>query len=735
MPTNGAQPGLPETFAIPYLPEPLSLRLPADIAALREETLSFHQRIGTAMPPIPELVLSDSAAWAARPPDEDWLAWRGQLVAERLSHMPVELAAGERIVGRPRFRLPNPEEQPALDAARQVLAGVPPFPGGDAGHLHPDYAKLFRLGVRGLLDEIADYRAAAARDNDAGRVIFYDACRTALDGLSAYIGHVADACAVQAAQEPTQAAHWQEMAAICRHVAVEPPRTFHEAIELLFLALVALWQGENHGLTSPGRLDRTLRPFYEADRAAGRITPQVAFELIVTLYIQVNRIMPTGLALAVMVGGRDAEGRDVTNDLTYLCMAARIVTGLGYPTVGLCWHRAAPPELTDFGMQMLGYGRGDPAFFNDELIVDGLRDHGVSAADAPDYMNSTCVEIKPVGRSNIWVTQPYFNVPQALLDVMDAVARGERPQPATFEELEASVRDNLAAKVAAAAARLDQVWRDRAVTGCFPLASCLTDDCLARGLDFDRGGARYNWVENSFVGLANLADSLVAVRRLVYEERALTLAQFAAILHDDFQGHEPLRQRIANKLPKYGNDLDEPDELARRWAGHIIEMSEAQMVGPHRYVPGFFCWIMHERMGSQTGATPDGRHACWPLADAAGAAQGRERHGPTASVLSTTKWSHREALGGLVHNAKFSQGLFKTDADRAALRTLVETYLLRGGFEMQVNVVSRDTLLAAREHPEQYQDLLVRVAGYSDYFVKLNPKMQEEVIARTEHEI
>jgi formate C-acetyltransferase len=220
----------------------------------------------------------------------------------------------------------------------------------------------------------------------------------------------------------------------------------------------------------------------------------------------------------------------------------------------------------------------------------------------------------------------------------------------------------------------------------------------------------------------------------VYEDR-LTLAEFAAILRADYQGHELLRQRIANKLPKYGNDNDEADEVARRWAGYLIEMTEAQTIGPHRYVPGFFCWIMHERLGSQTGATPDGRRACWPLADGAGAAQGRERHGPTASALSTTKWSHRAALGGLVHNAKFSQALFKAESDRAALRQLIETYLARGGFEMQVNVVSRDTLLAAREHPEGYRDLLVRVAGYSDYFTKLSPKMQEEVIARTEHEM
>ncbi len=732
-PSDTIQPGFPECLAIPGLAQPISLHLPPEIAALREAALDFHQRIGTEMPPIPELILGDAAAWAEHTPGEDWLIWRARLCAARLIAMPLEIAPGERVVGRPRFREPLEGELPALDAARQALAAVPPFPGGDAGHLHPDYEKLFRSGVAGILDEIAAHKRAAAGDTE--RTVFYEACRIALEGMSAYIGRVAGACAALAAEDEAGGLRWRELADICRHVATEPPRTFHEAIELLFLTLVALWQGEGHYLTSPGRLDRTLRPFYEADLAAGRITPQAAFELIVTLFIQVNRIMSTGLALAVMVGGRDSAGHDVTNDLTYLCMAARVVTGLGYPTVGLCWHRDAAPELMDFAVQMLAYGRGDPAFFNDELIVKGLRDHGVDDEDAPDYMNSTCVEIKPIGASNIWVTAPYFNVAQGLLDVMDAVAQGDQTEPATFGELEERVRANLAVKVSAAAVQLDQVWRDRATRGCFPLASCLTDDCLARGLDFDRGGARYNWVENSFVGLANLVDSLVAVRRLVYDERGLSLAQFARILHDDYAGHEPLRQRILNKLPKYGNDLDEPDELARRWAGYLIGMTESQTVGPHRYVPGFFCWIMHERLGSQTGATPDGRRAFWPLADAAGAAQGRERCGPTASALSTTKWSHREALGGLVHNAKFSQSLFKTGSDRAALRRLIETYLLRGGFEMQVNVVSRDTLLAAREHPEQYRDLLVRVAGYSDYFTKLSPKMQEEIIARTEHNL
>ncbi|MBM4087761.1 MAG: hypothetical protein FJ272_23470, partial [Planctomycetes bacterium] len=283
------------------------------------------------------------------------------------------------------------------------------------------------------------------------------------------------------------------------------------------------------------------------------------------------------------------------------------------------------------------------------------------------------------------------------------------------------------------AMRLDGVWKQRAVTGCFPLASCVIEDCLERGQDFDRGGARYNWVENSTVGLANLVDGLLAVKRLVYDRQELSLADFNDILKKNFQGHEALRQRILNTLPKYGNDDDTADGLAKRWAEFIIASTESHTVGLHRYVPGFFCWIVHERFGAETGATPDGRLAGWPLADGAGAAQGREKRGPTASVLSTTKWSHRPVLGGLVHNAKFSKSLLKTETARKALRGVIETYLRRGGFEIQINVVGKDTLLEAQKHPDQYRDLLVRVAGYSDYFVHLNRNMQEEVIARTEH--
>ena len=503
----------------------------------------------------------------------------------------------------------------------------------------------------------------------------------------------------------------------------------------MFLMIIALWFTEDHGLTCPGRMDRTLNDFYLADLAAGRIKREEALECICSLFIQMNMILHPGSAVAIMVGGRDADGNDTTNELTYLCLIARKLTKLVYPTVGLAWHSDSPPKLLNFACRIISTGIGDPAFFNDELISDGLQDHGVAQADSINYMNSTCVEIKPVGTSHIWVTAPYYNCPQALLDVLDEVADGSIKPPETYDGLADLVRGNLRQKIGTEAQHLNNVWNRRAETGCFPLASCFIKDCLANGVDFDRGGARYNWVENSFVGLANLADSLYAVKHLVYDSREMSLADLRNIVNTDFTENEDLRLRILSKLPKYGNNNDEIDDFAVEWADFLTELTESFTVGVHRYVPGYFCWVVHERMGSETGATPDGRTAGFPLADGAGAAQGREKNGPTASILSTTKWSHRKALGGLVHNLKFSRSTLRSDSDLLALRSLIETYMKNGGFEIQVNVVNSDELRDAQKHPDRYQDLVVRVAGYSDYFVHLNPNMQEEVIARTEHSL
>jgi len=715
---------------IPGIDEPISLELPPALAALRQEALDLQNAGWDYWCPQLGAMEAELAAWAEHTDDEDWQLWRARRFAARMAGMSLELQAGELVAGRPCVRNLTEAEDARLQKVRKALEAEPPFPGGDNGHFHPNHEKVLRLGVGGLLDEIAGRRAACERD--AEKQTFYDACRVAMEGFQAYVRRVAAACEGQAGEDPDAAEAWRGLARICEKIATQPPETFHEACQLMFLVIVASWFGEDHGMTCYGRMDRTLGRFYESDVAAGRLTPQRALDLLSSMYIQLNRICPANLADGVIVGGRDGAGRDVTNTLSYLCLAARWATWLCYPALGIAWHEGTPDELMDCAMKMLASGINDPAFFSDEVIPAGLQDHGVSVEDSHNFMNSTCVEIKTVGNSNVWVATRYHNCPGALLEAIRREVEEECPPAVGLDELQDRTREILAEQIRGTAEALDKVWTQRGETGCMPFASCIIDDCLERGLDHDRGGCRYHWVENSFVGLANLADGLVAIDELVYQGGEMTLAELYAVCRGNFEGHEPLRQRILTRFAKYGNDDDRPDRLAVAWADALCEITESCTIGGHRYVPGFFCHMNHAWLGAETGATPDGRLAGLALADGAGAAQGREAAGPTASVLSTTKWSHRKALGGLVHNVRFSGSMFRTLANRQAVRGVIETYLRRGGFEIQVNVLSAETLREAQAKPEEHKDLVVRVAGYSDYFTTLMKQLQDEIIARTE---
>lgn len=346
----------------------LSMTLRPAVQRLRDAALHLQ---GSELRRIPTLPLIDAASWLQHTPDEDWLIWRARRTAERLRQMPIALPPGERIVGRPDLRPRTPDEVQAIEEAMPTLRSIPPYPGGDAGHFHPDFDKLFRVGIGGLQSEIREREQQAATDEQR---TFYQACEIAIQGMSDYANRVADACDGAAENEQGDA-HWNDLAHVCRNISSAAPSTFHEAIELNFLTIIALWFGEDHGLTAPGRIDQTLRPFYEADLAAGRIDREEAFELICLLFIQLNMILGPGSALSVMVGGRDCKGRDATCDLTYLCLSARLATQLVYPTVGLAWHEGTPSKLTDFACHMLRTGIGDPAFFNDDLIAGGLREN------------------------------------------------------------------------------------------------------------------------------------------------------------------------------------------------------------------------------------------------------------------------------------------------------------------------------------------------------------------------
>jgi formate C-acetyltransferase len=266
------------------------------------------------------------------------------------------------------------------------------------------------------------------------------------------------------------------------------------------------------------------------------------------------------------------------------------------------------------------------------------------------------------------------------------------------------------------------------------LQSVFTADCIERGQDIDRGGARYNWVECSFVGMANLVDSLHVIRREVFEERRLDFTQLKQILDANFSGHESERQRFLHGHAKYGHADAGVDGLITRVLECVKRECRVQRVGDEGapFVPGAFCWVMHEWLGRECGATPDGRLGGTPFADGCGPAQGRETKGPTAGILSTTSWAHHPLIGGAAYNMRFMKSLFASPAARDGLKDLLVTFLQRGGFEVQVNAVDAEVLKKAQERPTEYADLVVRIGGYTDYFTRLSPQMQAEVMQRTE---
>ena len=645
------------------------------------------------------------------------------------------IGEGELIVGRIVDREFSQEEEAEWKKIQEYAMAAGPSPFGQDSHMTVDYERLLEKGTSGIRREIAEMRENLdlTLPEDLEKDLFYASCQRCLEGVerfaqrySQYAAGLAKQCA-----DPGRKKELLRISEICAHVPKKPARDFYEAVQSVHFLTFCL---SNKPLkpTSPqyqlGRPDRYFWPFYQRDMEAGRITEEEAQTLLDCLAIQINHRVPHGLSSGYMVGGRDAEGRVVSNDLTRMLMRVVEQVRLVYPSVGLCWCRDTPAEDLETAAKIIGKGHSHPAIFNDEVITEGLKRLGLPPEEACSYIHSTCVEITPIAASNVWVASPYMNLVQKLLDVLDReYSSMEELFDAYFAHIGEGIRENLIAE------QKSRLERQR--FNLDPLLSCFVRDCLEAGRDIEWGGARYNWIMPSFVGLSNAADALYAIRELIFNQKRWDFAGLNKMLAANFQGFETQRQMILREAEKYGNDADGPDSYVQRISQWIAaECGKYRRDDGFRLAPSLFCWVMHDVFGQETGASPDGRLKGFPLGDGSGPAQGREQNGPTAAVLSCTKWDHTPFIGGIAMNMKFSRKYFKEDSLRK-MTALIRTYLKRGGFELQINVVDRDTLLAAREQPELYRDLVVRIGGYSDYFTRLSPTMQAEVIERTEYEL
>ncbi|OGV73528.1 MAG: hypothetical protein A2269_03045 [Lentisphaerae bacterium RIFOXYA12_FULL_60_10] len=664
---------------------------------------------------------------------------RGLRTRARLESIPFTMHEPDLLAGLPSF---SAENLPACqggtipdaehDAMTAYLGTFGPEP-GQTGHCELDRSLAFRFGLA-RLNRIIEQRAS----NSTGeRRETYAAFASGVAGLIGMIGHAAQA--VESAiplAAPARRAELDRIARSCRHIMQAPPETLLDAIHLVWFIDWGVQVTDQAILTAPGRLDRTLLPYYRHDIDSGILDDNGALQLIEALYFHINAVIPNGLAIPVMVGGRDRHGRDTTNRLSYLCLEALRRTRLVYPTVGIAWHEGTPDDLTALAVDLISKGYSTPALFGDETIQRGLRRYGVPARESHRYINSTCVEITPSGSSNVWVASPYFSTCWFLLEEISHQAAGPSPAP-TFDAFLDAYLDRLSSHIRDEGFKVQNDYREhRRLNGGKPLQSIFTRDCLKRGRDIDEGGARYNWIECSFVGLANLVDSLEVIRRQVFESRTMTFPGMKAVLDTDFQGHEATRLQFLNRHPKFGNADPAVDDLMKLLVHRIAQECARYRVDPDNshFIPGAFCWIMHEQLGRQCGATPDGRRAGLPFADGGGPAQGREHQGPTSAILSSTCWDASPFIGGVAYNIKFNRQLLTNLSSVNRLKDLVVSFLRRGGFEIQVNVVDRATLQEAKAHPEAYRDLVVRIGGYTDYFTRLSPEMQDEVLLRTEFE-
>ena len=602
---------------------------------------------------------------------------------------------------------------------------------GQDSHMSIDYDLLLSCGIKGIIEKIDKY----AIESEGEKAEFYACAKTCLLAIVKHSENYATYVENLAKSESNEVRKSElfEIARLCKTVPLNPAESFYEAVQSVnFVTYCLSFNPYRYGaceLFQLGRPDRYLYPYYKKDIESGAITKEQAQLLLDCLGIQMNMRACSGLSVGYMVGGRDTEGKIVQNELTDMLMQVVEDIKLVYPAVGLCYTDGMDERYLAKACEILSHGRSHPAIFNDDIIVKGMLSYGTTQEEAHNYIHSACVEITPIGASNVWVASPYTNMAQLLLDTMTR-------EYDSFDSHLQALFDILDARIKANFENENNNRKRRANETINPLLSCFVNDCLKRGTDIEKGGAKYNWIQPSFVGMANLVDALYVLKKLVYDTKEYTVCRLKELLDSNFENNEEFRLRLLNDFPKYGNDIDEVDSYFGIMTNHIIAECK-KYNGLHscsNVIPSTFCWIRHERFGRETGATLDGRSAGFPLGDGAGPCQGREMNGPTASILSSTKWEQYELIGGVAVNMKFAKSSLGANS-LSVMQSLIKAFMIRGGFEIQINVTDREILEKAIKNPEDYRDLLVRIGGYSDYLTRISPQMQAEVLLRTTHNI
>ena len=636
------------------------------------------------------------------------------------------------------------------------------------GHISVDYKKVLEKGFKGIIDEAEDAMSKfhSSDPEYIKKRKFLEAviisCKAAINYAKRYAK-----LAEELAEETSDIIRKNELldiAKVCNKVPENPASTFYEACQSFWFVQAIISLESNGHAISPARFDQYMYPYFKNDIDNGIATKEINKEILQCLWVKFNDLTKvrdetttkafSGYSMFqnLIVGGQTPEGKDATNELSYMCLDATGSLKLPQPSLSVRIWNKTPEEFFIRVCELTRLGTGLPAFYNDEVIIPMLVNNGLNLEDARDYAIVGCVEPQKPGKTDGWYDAAFFNLAQILkLTIDNGKMDGKQVGPKTgeftqFKNIEEFIEaykkqmEYFVSQMVAADNCVDIAHKERAP---LPFLSSMLDDCIAKGKSIQEGGGHYRFSGPLGVGIANVGDSFMAIKKLIFDEEKFTLGQLKEALDTNFgenesdpvkkREFEDIKQMLLHRSPKFGNDIDEVDEFTREGAFiYCKEVSKHFNQRGGKFIPGLYPVSNNVHLGSLVGATPDGREAYKPIADGVSPTRGADVKGPTAAANSVAKLEHYAAPSGTLFNQKFSPNSLKGDNGLKNLASLIRSYFDEKGMHIQFNVVDKNILIDAQKHPEKYRDLIVRVAGYSAQFVCLDKGIQDDIIKRTE---